>query len=41
MRSPMKPIFGTPLASADNFAVDSDAEATPKVKIFANVLKND
>merc|ERR1719309_298605 len=34
-RSPMKPIFRSPQASADNFAVDSDAEATPKVKIFS------
>ena len=33
-RSPMKSIFGTPTASADNFAVDSDTEATPRAKLF-------
>jgi len=35
-RSPMKPIFGTPVNAADTFAVDSDnEEATPRVKIFS------
>ena len=33
----MKSIFGTPTAGADNFAVDSDTEATPRVKLFPDL----
>ena len=33
----MKSIFGTPTASADNFAVDSDTEATPRAKLFPDL----
>merc|ERR1711964_88535 len=37
VRSPMKSIFGTPTASADTFAVDSDVEATPRAKLFPDL----